>query len=62
MDNNLQLLWTIDFIKRLLCDEPEYTGSIKLNFFKGNIGVVQKKESFKPKIKDLTDRIKSDNI
>ena len=58
MDNNLQLLWTIDFIKRLLCDEPEYTGSIKLNFFKGSVGVVQKKESFKPEIKDLTGKIK----
>ena len=48
MDNNLQLLWTIDFIKRLLCDNPKYTGSVKLNFFEGSVGVVQKKESFKP--------------
>jgi len=62
MDNNLQLLWTIDFIKRLLCDEPEYTGSIKLNFFKGNIGVVQKKESFKPKINYLTIKNNCDSV
>ena len=48
MDNNLQLLWTIDFIKKVLYDEPEYTGYIKLNFFKGGVGVVHKKESFKP--------------
>ena len=48
MDNNLQLLWTIDFIKKVLTDEPEYTGYIKLNFFEGSVGVVQKKESFKP--------------
>ena len=48
MDNNLQLLWTIDFIKRLLCDNPKYTGSVKLNFFEGSVGVVHKKESFKP--------------
>ena len=53
MDNNLQLLWTIDFIKKVLYDKPEYTGSIKLNFFKGNIGVVHKKESFKPGNKRL---------
>ena len=58
MDNNLQLLWTIDFIKKLLYDKPEYTGSVKLNFFKGSVGVVQKKESFKPEIKDLTGKIK----
>ena len=58
MDNNLQLLWTIDFIKKVLYDEPEYTGYIKLNFFKGGVGVVQKKESFKPEIKDLTGKIK----
>ncbi len=58
MDNNLQLLWTIDFLKTLLYNKPEYTGSIKLNFFKGSVGVVQKKESFKPEIKDLTGKIK----
>ena len=48
MDNNFQLLWTIDFIKKLLYDKPEYTGYIKLNFFEGSVGVVHKKESFKP--------------
>jgi len=52
MDNNLQLLWTIDFIKKVLYDEPKYTGYIKLNFFEGSVGVVHKKESFKPQPKN----------
>jgi len=55
MDNNIQLLWTIDFLKRLLCDNPKYTGSVKLNFFEGSVGVVQKKESFKPKTMEGSD-------
>jgi len=51
MDNNLQLLWTIDFIKKLLYDKPEYTGSVKLNFFKGGVANVNLLESFQPQPK-----------
>jgi len=58
MDNNLQLLWTIDFIRKLLYDKPEYTGSVKLNFFKGGVANVNLLESFKPEIKPLTRKIK----
>ena len=54
MDNNLQLLWTIDFIKKLLYDKPEYTGSIKLNFFKGSVSNINRLESIQlPKNKTL---------
>jgi len=48
MEDNLQLLWTIDFLKKLLYDKPEYTGSIHLNLFKGNVANVNLLESFKP--------------
>jgi len=45
MDNNLQLLWTIDFIKKLLYDKPEYTGRLELNFFKGSVSNINRLES-----------------
>jgi len=51
MEDNLQLLWTIDFLKKLLYDKPKYTGSIHLNLFKGNVANVNLLESFKPQSK-----------
>ena len=52
MEDNLQLLWTIDFLKKLLYDKPKYTGSIHLNLFKGNVADVNLLESFKPQSKE----------
>jgi len=50
-DNNLNLLWTLDFIKKLLYDKPEYTGKIEVNLFKGGVANINLLESFKPKKK-----------
>jgi len=58
MDNNLQLLWTIDFIKKLLYDKPEYTGRLELNFFKGSVSNINRLESIQlPKNKTLDNKI-----
>ena len=58
MDNNLQLLWTIDFIKKVLYDKPEYTGRLELNFFKGSVSNINRLESIQlPKNKTLDNKI-----
>jgi len=51
MEESPQLLWTIDFLKKLLYNKPKYTGSIHLNLFKGSVANVNLLESFKPEIK-----------
>ena len=58
MEDNLQLLWTIDFIKKVLHDKPEYTGRLELNFFKGSVSNINRLESIQlPKNKTLDNKI-----
>lgn len=48
--------WAFNFIDKILEENPEFTGKVELNFFKGNISNINKLESIKPKIdKDKKD-------
>ena len=40
--------WALDLIKKVVHDKPEYTGSLHINFFKGNISNINKLESIVP--------------
>ena len=43
--NDLQ--WYLDFIKKILKDNRSFTGSINLNFFKGNVSNMNRADSIK---------------
>jgi len=45
MMNDLQ--WYLDFIKKILKDNRSFTGSLNLNFFKGNVSNMNRLDSIK---------------
>ncbi len=55
---NKDFQWALDFIKRILYNNSNYTGRIELNFYQGNIANINKLESIQPKSKKRLDKIK----
>ena len=49
--NDLQ--WYLDIIKNILKDNRSFTGSLNLNFFKGNVSNINKVESIKKEDKKI---------
>jgi hypothetical protein len=45
---NKQLEWFIEILKDLLLKDPDFTGRIEINFFKGGIANINVLKSYKP--------------
>jgi len=51
--NDLQ--WYLDFIKKILRDNRSFTGSLNLNFFKGNVSNMNRLDSIKKGVIELNE-------
>ena len=51
--NDLQ--WYLDFIKKILKDNRSFTGSLNLNFFKGNVSNMNRLDSIKKGVIELNE-------